>query len=148
MEIKVLRHGTHIPGNDHDGYMYSFNTSKGYNFDSHLHKCYEIIHVIHGSFIYTVEGREYRISDGDIVITSPDELHSFSFPEECAYQREFPICSIRAARGNLTIFRRTRLKNTDLTRFLTIYAHHAKPRPPKQTRLFLQMSFSLPRKCA
>lgn len=89
MEIKVLRHGTHIPGNDHDGYMYSFNTSKGYNFDSHLHKCYEIIHVIHGNFIYTVEGHEYRISDGDIVITSPDELHSFSFPEECAYQREF-----------------------------------------------------------
>ncbi len=89
MEIKVLRHGTHIPGNDYDGYMYSFNTSKSYSFDSHLHKCYEIIHVIHGSLIYTVEGREYRISDGDIVITSPDELHSFSFPEESAYQREF-----------------------------------------------------------
>lgn len=89
MEAKVIRHGTHIPGNDSDGYIYSFNTSEGYSFNSHLHKCYEIIHVISGKLFYTVEGREYFVSDGDIVMTNPSELHSFSFPSACEYQREF-----------------------------------------------------------
>lgn len=89
MAYKVIRHGTHVINNDHDGYTYSFNVSKSYSFDSHLHKCYEIIHVIKGQLIYTVEGRDYFISDGDIVMTSPDEFHSFSFPHECEYVREF-----------------------------------------------------------
>ena len=89
MEEHVIRHGTHMINNDTDGYMYSFNTSKGYTFDSHLHKCYEIIHIIRGKMLYTIEGNEYLISDGDIIMTTPNELHSFSFPEECEYQREF-----------------------------------------------------------
>lgn len=89
MEKKVIRHGTHRIGNDWDGYMYSLNHSKGYSFNSHLHKCYELIHVLEGRFLYTVEGHEYTISDGDIIITSPVELHSFSFPAVCDYQREF-----------------------------------------------------------
>ena len=88
MENKII-HGTHRIGNDHDGYMYSFNTSMGYTFDSHLHKCYEIIHVISGSMVYIVEESEYLVSDGDIIITAPNELHSFSFPKESEYQREF-----------------------------------------------------------
>lgn len=86
---EYIRHGTHIPCNDHDGYMYSFNTSRNRDFNSHLHECYEIIHVIRGKLIYTVEENEYHISDGDIVMTSPIEFHSFSFPKECEYQREF-----------------------------------------------------------
>ena len=89
MEERVIRHGTHMINNDRDGYMYSFNISQGYTFDSHLHKCHEIIHIIRGKMLYTVEGNEYMLSDGDIVMTTPDELHSFSFPEECEYQREF-----------------------------------------------------------
>ena len=86
---RKIRHGTHHIGNDHDGYMYSLNTTMGSTFNSHIHKCHEIMHIIHGSLIYTVEGREYHISDGDIVITAPNELHSFSFPSPCEYKREF-----------------------------------------------------------
>ena len=89
METKYIRHGTHMINNDRDGYMYSFNTTQSYTFDSHIHKCHEIIHIIHGKMLYTVEGNEYMLSDGDIVMTTPDELHSFSFPEKCEYQREF-----------------------------------------------------------
>ena len=86
---EYIRHGTHVPGNDYDGYMYSRSTSKSYRFYSHIHECYEIIHIISGQIIYTVEENEYLLSGGDIIITRPDELHSFRFPEECEYTREF-----------------------------------------------------------
>ena len=86
---EYIRHGTHVPGNDYDGYMYSRSTSESYQFYSHIHECYEIIHVISGQLLYTVEEHEYLLSGGDIIMTTPDELHSFSFPEECEYKREF-----------------------------------------------------------
>lgn len=89
MERKLLKYGNHVITNDNDGYTYSFNTSKSYDFNSHMHKCYEFIHVIHGKLLYTVEGSEYMLSDGDFIMTNPAELHSFSFPAECDYQREF-----------------------------------------------------------
>lgn len=88
MEKTIIKHGNHIINNDDDGYMFSYNESKGVNFNSHIHKCHEIIHIINGEFLYTVEGKEYRLSDGDLILTKPDELHSFSFPKECEYKRE------------------------------------------------------------
>ncbi len=89
MKDKYLKYGNHRINNDTDGYMYSFNTSRGYNFNSHIHKCYEFIHIIHGQLLYTVEGTDYMLSDGDLIMTKPEEFHSFSFPKECEYQREF-----------------------------------------------------------
>lgn len=89
MENKIIKHGTHVINNDNDGYMYSLNISRAYDFNSHLHKCYEIIHVINGNMLYTVEGKSYIVSDGDVVVTNPQELHSFSFPTQCTYKREF-----------------------------------------------------------
>lgn len=89
METKYIAYGSHRIGNDYDGYMYNFNTTEGYSFNSHLHSCYEFIHIISGQFLYTVEGREYALSDGDIIMTKPEELHSFSFPKPCEYRREF-----------------------------------------------------------
>ncbi len=86
---KIIRHGNHSIANDNDGYMYSYNTSKGYNFDTHIHKCYEIIHVIKGELLYTVEENSYMLSDGDIILTTPAERHSFRFLKECEYEREF-----------------------------------------------------------
>ncbi len=89
MEPKELKHGTHIINNDNDGYVYSFNTSKSHDFNSHIHKCYEIIHIINGNMLYNVEGRSYIVSDGDIIMTKPQEHHSFSFTTQCIYKREF-----------------------------------------------------------
>lgn len=89
MEEKVFRHGNHSIANDNNGYMYSYNTSIGYNFDTHIHKCYEIVHVIRGELLYTVEDNGYMLSDGDIILTKPEERHSFRFLKECEYEREF-----------------------------------------------------------
>ncbi len=89
MTYQRIIHGTHKPYNDTDGYMYNLNSSDGYNFNSHIHSCYEFIRVISGQLLYTVEGTDYILSDGDLIMTKPDELHSFSFPEPCEYRREF-----------------------------------------------------------
>lgn len=89
MKRKIIKHGNHSIMNENDGYIYSLNESMGYDFNSHLHKCYEIIRIIDGELLYTVEGREYTLSGGDLIFTAPDELHSFSFPTQCTYRREF-----------------------------------------------------------
>ena len=89
MERKIIKHGNHVINNDVDGYMYNFNTSKGCAFNSHLHKCYEFIHIIQGQLIYKVEETDYMLTEGDVIMTKPEEIHSFSFPKECCYQREF-----------------------------------------------------------
>ena len=89
MKEKKFKHGNHVMNNDTDGYMYSLSVTEGTDFNSHLHKCYEFIHIIHGELLYTVEGSEYMLSDGDLIMTKPEELHSFSFPKECVYEREF-----------------------------------------------------------
>lgn len=87
--MKYIKHGNHKINDDANGYMYNYNFSESYNFSSHIHKCYEFIHIIHGHLLYTVEGSDYMLSDGDFIMTAPDELHSFSFPSECEYEREF-----------------------------------------------------------
>lgn len=89
MEYKVIKYGSHVIQNDDEGYVYNFNTSKSYNMNSHIHKCYEFIRIICGQLLYTVDGTDYMLSDGDVIMTKPEELHSFSFPKECNYQREF-----------------------------------------------------------
>lgn len=89
MKKRVFRHGNHSIVNDNDGYIYSYNTSMGYNFDTHIHKCYEIVHIIKGELLYTVEDNGYMLSDGDIILTTPEERHSFRFLKECEYKREF-----------------------------------------------------------
>ena len=89
MEHKTIKYGNHIINDNTNGYVYNYNSSDSYNFNSHIHRCYEFIHIINGNLLYSVEGSDYMLSDGDIIMTNPDELHSFSFPEKCFYQREF-----------------------------------------------------------
>lgn len=87
--MKGLKYGNHILGDNENGYMYNLNYSDAYNFDSHLHTCYEFIHILKGDFLYRIEGNDYVLSSGDLIMTNPDELHSFSFPNENIYHREF-----------------------------------------------------------
>ena len=73
---KIIKHGNHTINDKYNGYVYNLNISDGYDFNSHMHNCYEFIHVIEGQLIYTVEGPEYALSAGDIIMTCPEELHS------------------------------------------------------------------------
>lgn len=84
-----LKHGNHSLLGTNDGYVYSGRRSICYTLKSHVHDCYEFVYITEGSCIYTVEGKEFIISPGDIIFTCPNELHSFSFPEECMFDRQF-----------------------------------------------------------
>ncbi len=87
--MKGLKYGNHVLGDSENGYIYNLSYSDAYSFSSHLHTCYEFIHVLKGNILYRVEGVDYMLSDGDIVMTNPEELHSFSFPGNNIYHREF-----------------------------------------------------------
>ncbi len=89
MNKQNLTYSNRIIDNVADGYVYSVNTTTGSDFDSHTHECYELIHVLKGALTYTVEGESYMIYGGDLVVTNPGERHSFSFPEQGEYSREF-----------------------------------------------------------
>ncbi len=51
---------------------------KGYNFNSHINKCYEFIYIVKGQLLYTVEDND-SISEGNLIITKPEERHFFRF---------------------------------------------------------------------
>lgn len=70
-------------------YAYSMMYSDGYTFESQIHPFYEILYLNAGRMLYNVEGRDYILSEGDMIFTLPYEMHSFSFPEHCRYERQF-----------------------------------------------------------
>lgn len=70
-------------------YAYSLRYGTSEDYGSHLHVCYEILYLIEGNALYTIEGKEYSAGPGDIIFTVPNEFHSFSFPKPCNYSRTF-----------------------------------------------------------
>lgn len=82
-------HGNHNISGENDGYVYRYACSDGYILNSHLHSCYEFVYITRGNLVYTVEDCKYKVSPGDMIFTRPNELHSFSFPEKCIFERQF-----------------------------------------------------------
>ena len=89
MESRIVKRNTHSAGNDVDGYVFNHNISQGLDFNAHMHQCHEFIKIIRGRLLYNVEGRDYTLGPGDLIMTNPRELHSFSFPSKCTYERIF-----------------------------------------------------------
>ena len=83
MNDKIIRHS--VKGK----YAYSMMHSDSYTFDSQIHPFYEILYINAGRMLYNVEGTDYMLGEGDMVFTLPYEMHSFSFPEPCRYERQF-----------------------------------------------------------
>ena len=53
----------------------------------HFHNHYEIMYFINGDAYYMVEGNNYELSEGDLLITNPRELHCPVFKSKKPYQR-------------------------------------------------------------
>ena len=54
----------------------------------HHHDFYEVYYFLSGNVTYNVESRNYRLSPGDILVISPEELHQPVFgPEQQNYER-------------------------------------------------------------
>lgn len=86
--IKLVHGNHHILG-ETDGYFYCYRESDGRGMESHIHSHYEIVYLVEGHCIYTIENKEYFFTPGSLVFTRPNEFHSFSFPENSAYKRHF-----------------------------------------------------------
>lgn len=55
---------------------------------AHAHNCYELIHFINFSGAYSVEGHIYEISNNDILITNPNELHRALLPPNTIFENQ------------------------------------------------------------
>lgn len=80
---KLIRYG------NHGLYVYNSHISEADKFISHFHECYEFLYITKGDMLCTVEGHDYSLSAGDLIVTAPNELHSVSFPEKTMYGRQF-----------------------------------------------------------
>jgi len=67
-------------------YNYSENQHSP-NVPAHFHNCYEILFFKKGDAVYMVEGKNYELSEGDILITNPRELHCPVFKSDNTYKR-------------------------------------------------------------
>lgn len=56
-----------------------------YNMAFHWHKEWEIIRVLQGTMSISVDGKEYHIKDGDILLLREGILHG-GIPQKCIYQ--------------------------------------------------------------
>ena len=57
------------------------------NVSEHFHNCYEILFFQKGDAVYMVESKIYELSEGDILITNPRELHCPVFKSDNTYKR-------------------------------------------------------------
>jgi AraC-like DNA-binding protein len=74
--------------NNDDNFVYSYsNNISSPNVPPHFHNSYEILFFQKGDAVYMVEGKEYNLSDGDILITNPRELHCPVFKSDKEYTR-------------------------------------------------------------
>lgn len=86
VQEKTIRHKMHDKS-----YTYSYRTgmSEGPILGNHMHIYYEFLQLINGRALYNVEGKEYELLPGDLVITNPYEFHFIFFPDKSVYERQF-----------------------------------------------------------
>ena len=58
-----------------------------FSFGTHSHNGYEIIYFLEGDVTYVIEGREFRLSPYDLVITRPNKHHYVKINSSAPYRR-------------------------------------------------------------
>lgn len=90
-----------------DDYLISYLDVPPHKLTMHLHNKYELLWLMHGDASYIIDDTSYRLSEGDILITKPNELHTIIFHSEEHYRRCFIQFSNEFANfldSNLTSF--------------------------------------------
>ena len=57
------------------------------SYSTHIHNGYEIIYLLGGSITYGFEGREIKLSKGDVLITPPYKYHYLNVDNNINYER-------------------------------------------------------------
>ena len=70
-------------------YIYSYDRFKPVDFSYHMHQYYEILYFVSGNAKYVIENKEFDMSEGDIFMTRPNELHTIIFNSDSVYERHF-----------------------------------------------------------
>lgn len=70
-------------------YMLSYQNIPPHRLKMHFHGMYEMLWIMHGDASYMIEDTTYRLSEGDIIFTRPNELHTIIFHSDEAYERCF-----------------------------------------------------------
>ncbi len=66
----------HQPHNSQSNYNYNIFTYDSVNYTHHFHKNYEIAYVISGKALYSVNGRQVTLEEGDFALCLSNEIHS------------------------------------------------------------------------
>ena len=82
-----------------DGFLYRLETADRASAVARVHDYYEIFRVAQGHFYCSVEGREYSLSPGDIILILPGERH---IPVLRSSDGEYALQLIRFEREYLT----------------------------------------------
>lgn len=72
----------HQPGNSRGNYNYNAYTYKGIEYAPHFHKNMELIVPLEGSLCVTVEGMQYTVQPGQMVLVLSHQIHSFQVPPD------------------------------------------------------------------
>lgn len=56
-----------------------------YSFPVHMHRCFEVIHMLSGEMRVMIEGEYYDIRDGDFILIKPNRIHSLQALGECRH---------------------------------------------------------------
>jgi AraC-like DNA-binding protein/mannose-6-phosphate isomerase-like protein (cupin superfamily) len=66
------------------------------------HRLFEVLYLISGDLEYAVEGEHYAVGEGDIILISPNEIHSLKIGSETSYERVVVMFDIQALGGILS----------------------------------------------
>lgn len=66
-------------------YYYVDEEHPRYNMPFHFHKEWEIIHILRGNFLISIDGKEYTAKENDILLLQEGMLHGGT-PQNCIYQ--------------------------------------------------------------
>lgn len=61
--------------------LFKMHFEKGYHFTGEMHDFWECMYVLDGSMCISVDDRVYNMSQGDIIVLKPFELHKFNIDD-------------------------------------------------------------------
>ncbi len=70
-------------------YMFSHAKVAPPKIKMHMHQMYEMLWLMHGDASYMIENTTYRLNEGDIIFTRPNEMHAIIFHSDEYYERSF-----------------------------------------------------------
>lgn len=88
-------------------------------FDFHYHDFYKIIVFLEGSVVYSIEGKNYELKEGDIVLVAKNEIHKPIVNPNVPYERIVLYLSqsfLSQDKALLECFKRARENHTNVMR--------------------------------